>query len=330
MMTNLSVNFLEKKVLNTQGQVLPCGLLECECESTSLDPFAYTWNAPHNCIVKKLFDRKVKMINYSSKINQYFFISEPDKNDVINIYRTNVESLFIAYENGFDMNTGSCRNRDFSYNVYQFSVDDSKNIEYTSLSCGLLRNGTHVFSTPWKTFGGEQIEYELHVGAKLDFLMNFNTEQLRHSEMTLLQNQCEIERTQILTMLMLAMQNTRLAGYVLTANRSIFSDTDTSVVWLYHCPKHLSPLRVLKNVTTAFQCTIMNEQCSLTLVFLKRSISPKESHVPEVPRMPSRWYHFPNRYTSDYPNFLNHIQSVISHSSQITTLNARDCIPLGN
>ena len=89
------------------------------------------------------------------------------------------------------MNTGSCsRNRDFSYNVYQFSVNDSKNIEYTSLSCGLLRNGT-----PWKTFGGELIEYELHLGANIDFLMNSNTEHLRHSEMTLLQNQCEIERT---------------------------------------------------------------------------------------------------------------------------------------
>ena len=130
--------------------------------------------------------------------------------------------------------------------MYQFSVDDSKNIEYASLSSRLLRNGTHVFSTPWKTFGGEQIDYELHLGAKLDFLMYFNTKQLRHSELTLLQNQCEIERTQILTTLMLAMQNTRLAGYMLTGNRSMFLDTDGSVAWLYHCPKHLSPLRVLK------------------------------------------------------------------------------------
>ena len=144
------------------------------------------------------------------------------------------------------MNTGSSRNRDFSYNVYQFSVDDSKNIEYASLSSRLLLHGTHVFSTPWKTFGGEQIDYELHLGAKLDFLMYFNTKQLRHSELTLLQNQCEIERTQILTILMLAMQNTRLDGYMLTGNRSMFLDTDGSVAWLYHCPKHLSPLRVLK------------------------------------------------------------------------------------
>ena len=63
--------------------------------------------------------------------------------------------------------------------------------------------------------------------------------------MTLLQKQRELERTQLLTILMLAMQNTRLAGYMLTGNRSMFLDTDGSVAWLYHCPKFLSPLRVL-------------------------------------------------------------------------------------
>ena len=90
-------------------------------------------------------------------------------------------------------------------------------------------------------------------------------------------------------MLLLAMQNTRLAGYM-PGNRSIFLDADGSVAWLYHCPKHLSPLRVVKNVTNAFQCTIMNEQCSSTLLLIKCSISPEKSHVPEVPRMPSGWY----------------------------------------
>ena len=75
--------------------------------------------------------------------------------------------------------------------------------------------------------------------------MYFNTKQLRHSELTLLQNQCELKRTQMLTILMLAMQNTRLAGYMLTGNRSMFLDTDGSVAWLYHCLKFLSPLRVL-------------------------------------------------------------------------------------
>ena len=63
--------------------------------------------------------------------------------------------------------------------------------------------------------------------------------------MTLLQNQCELERTQILTIIMLVVQNTRLAGYMLTGNRSMFLDTDGSIGWLYHFPKKLSSLKVL-------------------------------------------------------------------------------------
>ena len=45
---------------------------------------------------------------------------------------------------------------------------------------------------------------------------------------------------------MLAMQNTRLAGSMLTGSRSMFLNTDGSVAWLYHCPKFLSPLIVLE------------------------------------------------------------------------------------
>ena len=100
----------------------------------------------------------------------------------------------------------------------------------------------------WRHVGTDEIDYELHLGAKLDYIMYFNAKQLRHSEMTLLQNQCELERTQILTIMMLALQNTRLAGYMLTGNRSMFLDTDGAVGWLYHCPKKVSPLKVLQKM----------------------------------------------------------------------------------
>ena len=73
--------------------------------------------------------------------------------------------------------------------------------------------------------------------------MYFNAQQLRHAEMTLLQNQCELKRTQILTIMMLALQNIRLAGYMLTGNRSMFLDTDGAIGWLYHCPRKVSTLK---------------------------------------------------------------------------------------
>ena len=72
--------------------------------------------------------------------------------------------------------------------------------------------------------------------------MYFNTKQLRRSEV---HNQCELERTQMLTNLMLAMQNTRLGGYSLPRSRSMFLYNDGIVAWLYYCPKILLPLKVL-------------------------------------------------------------------------------------
>ena len=48
----------------------------------------------------------------------------------------------------------------------------------------------------------------------------------------------------MLTVLMLAKQNTSPAGYVLIGKISMFLGTDGSVAWLYHCPIFLSPPRV--------------------------------------------------------------------------------------
>ena len=139
---------------------------------------------------------------------------------------------------------GEPRTKEYSSNAYQFSIDNTSQVSYTSLSFSDVRS-KGVGAQPWRSVGADVIDYELHLGTKLDYIMYFNTMQRRHCEMTLLQNQCELERTQMITILMLAMQNTRLAGYMLTGNRSMFLDAEGSVAWWYHCPKFLPPLRVL-------------------------------------------------------------------------------------
>ena len=55
------------------------------------------------------------------------------------------------------------------------------------------------------------------------------------SEIQLLKTLCEQERTKSLTILMPSMENPRLAGYMLTGNRSMLLGTDGSLAWLYHC-----------------------------------------------------------------------------------------------
>ena len=78
------------------------------------------------------------------------------------------------------------------------------------------------------------MDYEMHMGTKLDYLFFQSSRLLQASEIQLLKNQCEQERTQILTILMLSLENPRLAGYMLSGNRSMLLDTDGSLACLYN------------------------------------------------------------------------------------------------
>ena len=89
------------------------------------------------------------------------------------------------------------------------------------------------------------MDYEMHMGTKLDYFFFQSSRLLQASEIQLLKNQCEQERTQILTVLMLSLENSRLARYMLTGNRSMFLQTDGSLAWLYHCPLVHSPLHAM-------------------------------------------------------------------------------------
>ena len=85
----------------------------------------------------------------------------------------------------------------------------------------------------------------MHLGSKIDYLFLQSSRLLQTTEIQLLQNQCEQDRTQLPTNLMLALKNSRLAGYMLTGNRSLFLETDGSLAWLYHCPVVHSPLHTM-------------------------------------------------------------------------------------
>ena len=80
-----------------------------------------------------------------------------------------------------------------------------------------------------------KMDYELQQGTKLDYLV-FESSRAQTPELNLLKNQCKQERSQIFTILMLSLENPRLAGHMLTGNRSMFLETDGSLAWLYSCP----------------------------------------------------------------------------------------------
>ena len=85
----------------------------------------------------------------------------------------------------------------------------------------------------------------MHVGIKLDYLFFQSSRSIQASDIQVLKNQCEQQRTQIVTILMLSLENPRLAGYMLTGNLSVCLKTDGSLAWLYHCPIVHSPLHTM-------------------------------------------------------------------------------------
>ena len=118
--TTLKVTMENGKVLSDMGLILLCALEELGCETTSLDPYAYIWDYPDNCVLSVLQTEEVNMVKQDTK---YYVISGKDSTskfvfEVKNnpqkhcgkptpIYPTNYDSLYMArLSEGFDMNAG--------------------------------------------------------------------------------------------------------------------------------------------------------------------------------------------------------------------------------
>ena len=212
---NLTFDYGTKEVSNSNRQKLLCLLMEGGCETTTLDPFAYTWETPEKCMMTKILTQKAKMLKYplltNRNENQFFLISEnietskgmnpktkvfsesyklcgkPEK-----VFETNFESLFVTYQGGFAMPGGELRTKEHAFTAYQFSIDNNSQVPYSSLSYS-KSNGQWIGAQLWHTVGADEIDYEVHLGSKLDSTMYFNAKQLRHSEMEVLQSQCEFK-----------------------------------------------------------------------------------------------------------------------------------------
>ena len=117
--TTPKVRMSTGKVLSDSAQVLPCALEELGCETTSLDPYAYIWDYPDNCVLLVLRTEDVNMVKPGTK---YYINSRPNSTNKIeivfevknnpqkhfgkptDIYTTNYDSLYVAIITvGFDL-----------------------------------------------------------------------------------------------------------------------------------------------------------------------------------------------------------------------------------
>ena len=166
------------KTFNPNHQLLPCDLDELGCKKTPLDPYAYTWEAPENCIFSVLKDDYAHMlkndnhyyiVSQNNSENEYLFEVKNHPQHLCNkpteVYSTIDDSTYVAIHYGaFDMRTGR------KINELGPHLIQCQNNAFFSQPGNL-----YVFSPQPKPAEPKintwlNMDYELQQGTKLDYL----------------------------------------------------------------------------------------------------------------------------------------------------------------
>ena len=122
------------------------------------------------------------------------------------------------------------------------------------------------------------IQYDIHLDFKLDYTISKIFQEMSLSELETLHQLSELERSQILHSLALAVLKILYAGYLLSSNRSNFIDDEGNILWYYTCTKKASPLyvfedkRCYKRIPIFYKSIIIFFGCTLkTNIFLRYS-----------------------------------------------------------
>ena len=80
---NLTCNYGTKEVSNRDRKKHPGLLLEGGCKTTTVKPFASTWETPENCVLTKILTQDAKMLHYplSTDQREKQFLSLSEIND---------------------------------------------------------------------------------------------------------------------------------------------------------------------------------------------------------------------------------------------------------
>ena len=260
-----------------QGIRLPCKNAEGYRDPTTRTQATIVWFPEDTCTtfqVAKIHDRMMKFheiffiesipyeqVNPSSKQSTDFKNIHDIENELTRfqvyqetefgckysnpLYKTQYSEILVEYEKGFDMTTGKTKfdphdtshpiNKGTSYvpvNFYKsigqpggkLKPYDSKSTHLQELS---LMNSTYF----------DNIHYDIHLDMKLDYTFSRIFQEMSLFELETLHQLCELERTQILQSLALAVLKIPYAGYLLSGNRSNFLDYEGNILWVYTCTK---------------------------------------------------------------------------------------------
>ena len=238
------------------GLFLHCALEELGCGTTSLDSYAYSLDYPDNCVLSILRTEDVNMVMQDRK---YYVLSAKDSTskfvfEVKNNPQKHLQNphlftrqitIHYTWPNSVKVSIWKPEKVLAARKMVQLKYFSIWDLVRKTILVNFMRitlKERTQFRQEEKPDSYLNMDYEIHLGTKIDYLLFQSSRLLQATEIQLLQNQCAQERTQILTNLMQALETPRLAGYMLTGNRSMFLETDGSLAWLYHCPMVHSPL----------------------------------------------------------------------------------------
>ena len=174
----LKVRIKVGKIFNRNDQLIPCNLDERGCESTSLDPYAYTWEAPEKRILSVLQEDYAHMLE---KDNHYYIFSQNHSenkylfevknnpqhpcNKPTEVYPTTLGSMYVAiHYGGFDMKTGRKIN-ELGPNLLQYQNNAFFSKPGNLYVYSPQPKPADLYINLWLN-----MDYELQQGTKLDYL----------------------------------------------------------------------------------------------------------------------------------------------------------------
>ena len=169
------------------------------------------------------------------------------------IYKTQYSEILVEYEHGFDMNTvhlivdpmitshSPTDGNPYVLVKFQKKIGVGGKLKPQDADSTRLQE----LSLMNRTYFGA-IHYDIQLNMKLDYKKSRIFQEMSLPELETLHQLCELERTQILQSLALAVLKIPYAGYLLSGNRSSFIDYEGNILWYYTCTKKLSPLCVFE------------------------------------------------------------------------------------
>ena len=171
------------------------------------------------------------------------------------LYKTQYSEILVEYKEGFDMNTGKLTLHPMATSHAATDENSYVRVQFlknTGRIGGKLKtqdkDSTRLQELSLKInahFGA--IHSDIHLDMQFDYTLSRIFQEMSLTELETLHQLCELERTQTLQSLALAVLKIPYAGYLLSGNRSNIIEYEGNILWYYTCTKKASSLYVFED-----------------------------------------------------------------------------------